>query len=263
MGHGGPPGRHGDRAGPHRATRQPSPRADVLRPRHAPGGGHRGAPDAGDDGQGAVQRRGAHGGLGRRRTRHRRHRGRLGRRQRRARIGAADRRERTARRRPSPVPAAATSSVRPARWRADHAGTGRRHDRPRTWPSASPRLARRRPSPARTSPACTPRCRWPGGRRPGPAPRRPRVTHSRAPPTSPSCGPARSPAAVRPWPSPPRGSRHVAHLRRSADRRGRRRRRGHRDGLAAPAVSLVGGVDLVQRDLLGERVLGLPRPPAP
>jgi alkylation response protein AidB-like acyl-CoA dehydrogenase len=33
--------------------------------------------------------------------------------------------------------------------------------------------------------------------------------------------------------------------------------------LAAPAVSLVGGVDLVQRDLLGERVLGLPRPPAP
>ena len=33
--------------------------------------------------------------------------------------------------------------------------------------------------------------------------------------------------------------------------------------LAAPAVSLVGGVDLVQRDLLGERVLGLPRSPAP
>ena len=32
--------------------------------------------------------------------------------------------------------------------------------------------------------------------------------------------------------------------------------------LAAPAVSLVGGVDLVQRDLLGERVLGLPRSPA-
>jgi alkylation response protein AidB-like acyl-CoA dehydrogenase len=33
--------------------------------------------------------------------------------------------------------------------------------------------------------------------------------------------------------------------------------------LAAPAVSLVGGVDLVQRDLIGERVLGLPRSPAP
>jgi alkylation response protein AidB-like acyl-CoA dehydrogenase len=33
--------------------------------------------------------------------------------------------------------------------------------------------------------------------------------------------------------------------------------------LAAPAVSLVGGVDMVQRDLLGERVLGLPRSPAP
>ncbi len=32
--------------------------------------------------------------------------------------------------------------------------------------------------------------------------------------------------------------------------------------LAAPAVSLVGGVDLVQRDLLGERVLGLPKSPA-
>ena len=32
--------------------------------------------------------------------------------------------------------------------------------------------------------------------------------------------------------------------------------------LAAPAVSLVGGVDLVQRDLLGERVLGLPKAPA-
>ncbi|HEU4840522.1 MAG TPA: acyl-CoA dehydrogenase family protein, partial [Ilumatobacteraceae bacterium] len=32
--------------------------------------------------------------------------------------------------------------------------------------------------------------------------------------------------------------------------------------LAAPAVSLVGGVDLVQRDLLAERVLGLPRAPA-
>jgi alkylation response protein AidB-like acyl-CoA dehydrogenase len=31
--------------------------------------------------------------------------------------------------------------------------------------------------------------------------------------------------------------------------------------LAAPAVSLVGGVDLVQRDLLGERVLGLPKAP--
>jgi hypothetical protein len=31
--------------------------------------------------------------------------------------------------------------------------------------------------------------------------------------------------------------------------------------LAAPAVSLVGGVDLVQRDLLGERVLGLPKSP--
>ena len=32
--------------------------------------------------------------------------------------------------------------------------------------------------------------------------------------------------------------------------------------LGAPAVSLVGGVDLVQRDLLGERVLGLPKSPA-
>ncbi len=32
--------------------------------------------------------------------------------------------------------------------------------------------------------------------------------------------------------------------------------------LAAPAVSLVGGVDMLQRDMLGERVLGLPKPPA-
>ena len=32
--------------------------------------------------------------------------------------------------------------------------------------------------------------------------------------------------------------------------------------LSSPAVSLVGGVDLVQRDLLGERVLGLPKAPA-
>jgi len=31
--------------------------------------------------------------------------------------------------------------------------------------------------------------------------------------------------------------------------------------LSSPAVSLVGGVDLVQRDLLGERVLGLPKGP--
>ena len=31
--------------------------------------------------------------------------------------------------------------------------------------------------------------------------------------------------------------------------------------LSSPAVSLVGGVDLVQRDLLGERVLGLPKAP--
>ena len=31
--------------------------------------------------------------------------------------------------------------------------------------------------------------------------------------------------------------------------------------LGSPAVSLVGGVDLVQRDLLGERVLGLPKSP--
>jgi len=30
---------------------------------------------------------------------------------------------------------------------------------------------------------------------------------------------------------------------------------------AAPAVSLVGGVDRLQRDLLGERVLGLPKAP--
>ncbi len=33
--------------------------------------------------------------------------------------------------------------------------------------------------------------------------------------------------------------------------------------LSAPAVSLVGGVDRLQRDLLGERVLGLPKSPAP
>ncbi|MFT3852107.1 MAG: acyl-CoA dehydrogenase family protein [Ilumatobacteraceae bacterium] len=33
--------------------------------------------------------------------------------------------------------------------------------------------------------------------------------------------------------------------------------------LNAPAVSLVGGVDRLQRDLLGERVLGLPKSPAP
>jgi alkylation response protein AidB-like acyl-CoA dehydrogenase len=32
--------------------------------------------------------------------------------------------------------------------------------------------------------------------------------------------------------------------------------------LGAPAVSLVGGVDLVQRDLLVERVLGLPKAPS-
>ncbi len=32
--------------------------------------------------------------------------------------------------------------------------------------------------------------------------------------------------------------------------------------LGSPAVSLVGGVDLVQRDLLGERVLGLPKSPS-
>jgi hypothetical protein len=33
--------------------------------------------------------------------------------------------------------------------------------------------------------------------------------------------------------------------------------------LAAQAVALVGGVDRLQRDLLGERVLGLPKSPPP
>ena len=50
-------------------------------------------------------------------------------------------------------------------------------------------------------------------------------------------------------------------------RRGRRRRDDRQAVtelvLSAPAVSLVGGVDRLQRDLLGERVLGLPKAPLP
>ena len=142
-------------------------------------------------------------------------------------------------------------------------GPARRRCRPTRSPGGSP--ARRAVPPcARTWPGCTRPSRSPAGRRPGRRPRRRRPRRCRAPPTSPSCGPARSPAAARRSPSvrsapgarctpttaPPPDDDEAAAA-------------GDGDGLGAPAVSLVGGVDLVQRDLLGERVLGLPvsRPP--
>ena len=83
---------------------------------------------------------------------------------------------------------------------------------------------------------------------------RARAGACRARRTSPSCGPARSPGAARRSPRPrrePTPCCTTTTIRAPVTSL----------VLSSPAVSLVGGVDLVQRDLLGERVLGLPKAP--
>ena len=168
----------------------------------------------------------------------------------------------TARRRPSRAPAAATSTARPARWRTDRAGPGRRHGRPhavaRQRCRAAGHSAAARQDLARLHSAVSV-AQWTAARAGAleavgrPLPGAANIAKLWAGEI------ARRSAAVALAALGGRGTLHTYDGSPIDDDEAAAQATAM--ALAAPAVSLVGGVDLVQRDLLGERVLGLPKSP--